>query len=136
MPRYWLISDRNHGGTGTGRNVAGLTYFTSDGQGPLNNIASWQKATPTQFRTLLAAAADAFPALAPSDHENQSHVTILVHGFNVSFASATAFYQNLCGRLFDGPDSLYPRAEVSHHQPTSNQPATQKDHHHEHPWNQ
>ena len=106
MPKYWLISDRNNGGTGTGRNVAGLTYFTSEGTGPLNNIASWQKTTPTQFRTLLAAAADAFPALAPGDNENQSHVTILVHGFNVSFASATAFYQNLCGRLFDGPDSL------------------------------
>ena len=106
MPKYWLISDRNNGGTGTGRNVAGLTYFTSEGTGPLNNIASWQKTTPTQFRTLLAAAADAFPALAPGDNENQSHVTILVHGFNVSFSSATDFYQNLCGKLFDGSDSL------------------------------
>jgi hypothetical protein len=27
MPKYWLISDRNNRGTGTGRNVAGLTYF-------------------------------------------------------------------------------------------------------------
>ncbi len=106
MPKYWLISDRNNGGTGTGRNVSGLTYFVSDGVGPLNDIASWQKATPTQFRTLLTAAADAFPALTAGENEGQSHVTILIHGFNESFADTTAFYQNLCTRLFDGPDSL------------------------------
>jgi len=29
-----------------------------------------------------------------------------VHGFNNKFTSATRFYQDLCGRLFDGPDSL------------------------------
>lgn len=105
MPKYWLISDRNNGGTGTGRNVAGLTYFVSDG-GPLNNIANWQKVTPTQFRTLLAAAADAFPALPQGENEDQSHVTLLVHGFNVSFDHSTKFYEDLAGRLFSGPDSL------------------------------
>ena len=105
MPKYWLISDRNNGGTGTGRNVAGLTYFVSDG-GPLNDIGNWQKVTPTQFRTLLAAAADAFPALPQGENENQSHVTLLVHGFNVSFDHSTKFYEDLSGRLFSGPDSL------------------------------
>jgi esterase/lipase superfamily enzyme len=105
MPKYWLISDRNNGGTGTGRNVAGLTYFVSDG-GPLNDIGNWQKVTPTQFRTLLAAAADAFPALPQGENESQSHVSILVHGFNVSFDHSTSFYEHLCGKLFDGPDSL------------------------------
>ena len=106
MPKYWLISDRNNGGVGGGRNVAGLSYFVSDGPGPLNNIANWQKASPTQFRTLLAAAADAFPPLPQGENESQSHVTILIHGFNNSFSDATSFYQNLCARLFDGPKSL------------------------------
>jgi esterase/lipase superfamily enzyme len=105
MPRYWLISDRNNGGTGSDRNIAGLSYWVSDA-GPLNNIANWQRTTPTQFRALLAAAADAFPVLPHGDNENQSHVTILVHGFNVSFDHSTSFYEDLCGKLFDGPDSL------------------------------
>jgi esterase/lipase superfamily enzyme len=105
MPKYWLISDRNNGGIGGDRNVGGLTYFVSDG-GPLNNIANWQKVTATQFRTLLAAAADAFPALPHGENEKQSHVSILVHGFNVSFDHSTTFYEGLCGRLFDGPDNL------------------------------
>jgi esterase/lipase superfamily enzyme len=105
MPKYWLISDRNNRGIGTERNVAGLTYFVSDG-GPLNNINNWRKVTPTQFRTLLAAATDAFPALPQGENERQSHVTILVHGFNVSFESSTTFYESLCSKLFDGPNSL------------------------------
>lgn len=105
MPKYWLISDRNNGGTGTGRNVAGLTYFVSDA-GPLNNINNWRKVSPTQFRSLLSGAADAFPALPQDQNEKQSHVTILVHGFNVSFESSTGFYENLCGKLFEGTDSL------------------------------
>ena len=37
MPKYWLISDRDKGGTGVGRNVSGLNYFVSDNS-PLNNI--------------------------------------------------------------------------------------------------
>lgn len=44
IPKYWLISDRNNGGTG--RNVSGPTYFVSDGAGPLNNIARWRRVTP------------------------------------------------------------------------------------------
>ena len=105
MPKYWMISDRNNGGTGTGRNLNGVTYWVSDG-GPLTNVANWQKVSSTQFQTLLKAAADAFPALPQAQNEVQSHVTILVHGFNVSFDHSTAFYETLCGKLFDGPNSL------------------------------
>lgn len=105
VPKYWLISDRNNGGTGSDRNVSGLTYFVSDG-GPLNDITNWRRVTPVQFRTLLAAAADGFPPLSQGENEKQSHVTILIHGFNVSFNSSTSFYETFCGSLFDGPESL------------------------------
>jgi hypothetical protein len=37
MPRYWVISDRNNNGTGTGLNNNGLSYFVSDA-GPLNTL--------------------------------------------------------------------------------------------------
>jgi esterase/lipase superfamily enzyme len=103
MPKYWLISDRDKGGVGQGMNNAGLTYWVSEG-GDLTNIASWQKVTATNFQTLLAAAADQFPDDVPS--EQQSHVTILVHGFNVSFQSATAFYQKISDSMFTGTNSL------------------------------
>jgi esterase/lipase superfamily enzyme len=104
MPKYWLISDRNNNGTGQGMNTAGLTYWVSDG-GDLTSIGSWQKVRSARaFQTLLANAADDFPADVPN--EQQSHVTLLVHGFNVSFQSATSFYQKLCDSLFTGRDSL------------------------------
>lgn len=105
MPKYWMINDRDNDGTGATRNVAGLTYWISDG-GPLDVIGNWKQVTPEQFRTLLAAAADAFPALPHAENEYQSHVSLLIHGFNVSFEHSTAFYETLCGKLFDGPNSL------------------------------
>lgn len=100
-----MINDRNQGGTGTAPNTRGLTYWVTD-NGPLNNIANWTSVTANKFQTLLAAAADAFPALPPGQNQDQSHVTILVHGYNVSFEHSASFYENLCSRLFDGPNSL------------------------------
>lgn len=105
MPKYWLISDRNNGGTGSGLNNNGLSYFVSDG-GPLNNIANWKKVSAQSFQTQLAAAADQFPLLPEGQNEDQSHVTILIHGYNVSFDHSTSFYEDFCGRLFDGPQSM------------------------------
>lgn len=105
MPRYWMISDRDRGGTGTSPNPRGVTYWVTD-NAPVNNIDNWTSVTAARFRTLLAAAADAFPALPPGDNLDQSHVTILVHGYNVSFDHSTSFYEALCGRLFNGPNSL------------------------------
>ena len=105
MPKYWLISDRNNGGTGQGLNTtrAGLTYWISDG-GDLMQIGNWNSVSGAQFQALLGGAADQFPANVPN--EEQAHVTLLVHGFNVNFESATKFYQKVSDSLFTGPNSL------------------------------
>jgi esterase/lipase superfamily enzyme len=103
MPKYWLISDRNNGGVGGGMNNAGLTYWVSDG-GDLTDIANWQKVSAANFQSLLADAADQFPDNVPN--EEQSHVTILAHGFNVNFQHATGFYQKISDSLFQGDNSL------------------------------
>lgn len=105
MPKYWLISDRNNGGVGPSKNNNGVTYWVSD-QGPLTEISNWEKASAKEFQSLLAAAADQFPAKPPEENEDQCHVTILVHGFNVNFQSATSFYEKLSAKLFSGPDSI------------------------------
>ncbi len=105
MPKCWLISDRDNGATGSGINGDGLTYWVSDG-GPLGNIANWQATSADDFRDALAAAADRFPSLAPAQNEQQSHVTLLIHGFNNSFGDATALYQSVCDQMFDGPTSM------------------------------
>lgn len=102
MPKYWLISDRDGQGTGPGRNDSGLTFWVSDG-GPLDKITNWQNVSAPEFQTLLRAATDQFP---PDKGDDQRHVTILIHGFNNKFTSANKLYQELCGRLFEGPGSL------------------------------
>lgn len=105
MTNYWLISDRDQSGTGGERDPKGLSYFVSPG-GNLSDLASWEPVSQSTFQTLLAAAADKFPLLDHADNENQSHITLLVHGYNVGFANSTQFYQNLCDRLFSGSESL------------------------------
>jgi esterase/lipase superfamily enzyme len=105
MPKYWMTNDRDKGGVGTSPNKAGVTYWVSD-QGSLNNIDNWTSVTRKRFQDLLVAAANSFPALPPGENQSQSHVTILVHGYNESFDHSTSFYQDLCSRLFDGPKSL------------------------------
>ena len=100
-----MINDRSNGGVGPDPNPDGMTFWVSDKQ-PLTEINNWRKVTAANFQKLLVAASDKFPAHDPAENEKQSHVTILVHGFNNKFTSAAKFYQDLCGRLFDGPDSL------------------------------
>src|SRR5881409_1497390 len=105
MPKYWMINDRSQGGTGPDVNTDGMTYWVSDKQ-PLTDIKNWRQVTRANFQKLLVTAADKFPAHDPAENEKQSHVTILVHGFNQTFAKAARFYQDLCDKLFDGPESL------------------------------
>ena len=105
MPKFWLLSDRNGGGTGTGINPGGVTYWISDA-GPLSDIGNWKKVGQQSFQKLLKDAADQFPDLSVAQNEQQKHVCLLIHGFNTSFAGAASFYEDLCGKLFDGDDGL------------------------------
>ena len=106
MPKYWLISDRDKGGTGVGLNSNGVTYWVSDGGGPLSDISNWKKVGQQTFQKLLAAAADQFPNLLPSQNEQQKHVALLIHGFNTNFERATSLYESLCAQLFEGDEGL------------------------------
>src|SRR5438046_9618676 len=100
-----MINDRSQGGVGPDVNTDGMTYCVSDKQ-PLTDIKNWRQIAQANFKKLLVAAADKFPAHDPAENEKQSHVTILAHGFNNKYTSATRSYQDLCRRLFAGPDSL------------------------------
>ena len=105
MPKFWMINDRNKGGTGAEPNNDGLTYWVSDAAN-LADIENWTRVSPARFKKLLAGAADEFPVLDHRQNENQSHVTLLVHGYNVGFSSAISLYQQVCDSLYSGPNSL------------------------------
>ena len=68
MPKYWMISIRDDGGTGDDRNKNGATFWTSDSpndKNQLQKIANWQKTTLSQFRKALIDACADFPDLPP-----------------------------------------------------------------------
>ena len=64
MPKYWMISIRDDGGTGDDRNKNGATFWISDSpndKNQLRNIKNWQKSTLSQFRKALIDACADFP---------------------------------------------------------------------------
>lgn len=106
MPDYWMISNRLVSNGVPGSAQGPLAFYIANAGSDLTNFASWQPISADQFKTLLKAAADQFPKLDHADNENQSHVTLLVHGYNVNWSSAADMYQKLCASLYSGANSL------------------------------
>jgi esterase/lipase superfamily enzyme len=106
MPAYWMISNRTVEDDGFGSALAAVpTYWISD-KGPLDNFKNWKSCSMDEFKTLLVGAADDFPAIDHSEHEEQCHVSFFVHGYNNGWQDAAKRYQKFCGSLFSGEDSL------------------------------
>src|SRR4051812_32549458 len=77
MPKYWMISLRNAGGTGTDRNRAGPTYRVSDNDA-IEVISNWTKVTFEKFKAQLVQACSQFPDPPPEEHEEGKHVVLAV----------------------------------------------------------
>jgi len=105
MPNYWMISDRTVLTDGFGLERGLLTYWTSD-KTPLDNFANWNQESAADFKNLLIAAADQFPALPHGENEDQKHVTFLVHGYNNGWKDAAGLYERVCRSLFSGTNGL------------------------------
>ena len=83
MPKYWMISNRDVDKNGLGSELAELTFYVSD-KAKVDVFDNWTPCSPADFRKQLAATADAFPAIPETEHENQKHLSIFIHGFNNS----------------------------------------------------
>jgi esterase/lipase superfamily enzyme len=105
MPTYWMISERTVQNDGFGVDRGPISYWLSD-KGQLDKFANWSRVDATQFKAQLVAAADQFPSIAHGGNEQQSHVTLFVHGYNEGWKDAAGRYEKLCADLFSGPDSL------------------------------
>jgi esterase/lipase superfamily enzyme len=105
MPNYWLITNRTIVSGGFGADRGDLSFWVAD-TGPLDQFSSWTSIAAADFKTQLISAADAFPQLAPAANEDQSHVTLFVHGYNTGWQDAARRYQTICDSLFSGADGL------------------------------
>jgi len=109
MPKYWMISVRDEGGTGDDRNKNGATFWTSDSSNDnneLRDIKNWDKSSLSQFRKDLVAACQDFPDLPPEQQEEEKHVTLCIHGYNDNFEACVDFYSRICDGLYSGEDGL------------------------------
>src|SRR5882762_6751960 len=105
MPTYWMISNRTVETSGFGSDQGPLSYWVSD-QGPLTTFKNWKKRSADDFKKLLVAAANRFPALDHAENENQSHVSFFVHGYNNGWKDAAQRYEKLCADLYHGDGGL------------------------------
>ncbi len=102
-----MISNREIGSGSLPTTAKGpMRFFVADSGANLGVFSSWKETTMDEFKKMLITAADSFPLLPHGENENQSHVTLLVHGFNVGWVSAANAYQSLCSNLYSGPNSL------------------------------
>lgn len=109
MPRYFMISNRTITGTILGTNRATkVTYWLSDGAGPLDTLATWggKPVSQAEFKKQVLAAAQAFPDLPAHDQEEQKHVTLFVHGYNTDWQGAVNRYHQISQALFEGENGL------------------------------
>jgi esterase/lipase superfamily enzyme len=109
MPKYWMISARDGGGTGGNRNANGVTYWTSDGPnnaGQLRDIRNWASTTFPEFKKTIVDKCAEFPDLPSAQQEEEKHLALCVHGYNNGFESSINLYNSVCDGLFSDPDGL------------------------------
>src|SRR5205814_3861930 len=105
IPKYWMISDRDMDDGTPGNQRGPLSYWISD-QEPLDVFTNWTQISAEEFKDRLVAAADQFPDVSHAAHEEQKHVAFFVHGYNTGWEDAANRYQQICGDLFSGDESL------------------------------
>ena len=102
---YYMVSNRVlKNGTLTSE-IGTESYWTSDGLGPVDQLASWTKAEKDEFQKALVRATGKFPQiLDPENHEEQRHVGVFVHGFNNSWGGAAVRYKGIADDLYAAND--------------------------------
>jgi esterase/lipase superfamily enzyme len=102
---YWMISNRAiKNGQPSGER--GPTKFFIAHAAPLDDFQNWHEVPAGDFKLLLLAALEDFPALSHGDHERQNHVTFFIHGYNNGWQDAARRYQRLTEQLYSGDESL------------------------------
>jgi esterase/lipase superfamily enzyme len=105
MPKYWKISNRALVKGVPGGEQGELQYYVAD-TAPLDNMKNWELVSVDEFKALLIAATNKFPALPPDANEDQNHVTFLIHGYNNGWKDAAHLYRKVCDSLYTGADGF------------------------------
>jgi esterase/lipase superfamily enzyme len=103
----WFVTNRNIEDGGFGAEFSDVTYWTlKSPELPVDVLASWNQETLDTFKGKLVAVANQFPHPAGTATEDQKHVCLFIHGYNVKWTDAMHTYDNVAKKIFDGTDGL------------------------------
>ena len=94
-----MMTNRSNSGGGLGDDIAAMRYLELTGQDP-NVLASWSSLTKAAFVKRLQGIADGFHRVPEDKNEDQQHLSVFVHGYNVSWTDA-------CQRFIQVKDDLF-----------------------------
>ncbi|MCX6590709.1 MAG: alpha/beta hydrolase [Acidobacteria bacterium] len=99
---YWMITNRKLTEKLEPTPFLGpLSYFISDGKGPLDQVSSWNLVDKKVFIDLLKRETSRFPLiLDPEDSDQQKHLGVFIHGFNNSWGDAAKRYQGITDTIY------------------------------------
>lgn len=104
-PPFYMITNRNVEKNGLGTSLDPVTrYYECAADADPGKFASWtQVKDQAEFTGKLRKLAQRFKPIEPdgSDNEDQQHLSMFVHGFNVDWVSAATRYAQIKRDLFD-----------------------------------
>lgn len=105
---YWMITNRNVEPNQLGVKLGeGLTYWRAEVGADLDQLDDWTQRTLQQFKDDLAAIAAKFPDVASDgSHEDQRHVSLIIHGYNSDWQGAARWYAGIADAMFHPDDGL------------------------------
>lgn len=95
-----MMTNRGTSGDGLGDRLADMRYFEHK-TGSMTTLANWQRLTKKQFTERLIEISRQFPLVADDKNEDQQHVSVFVHGYNVSWKDAVNRYEQIQSELYD-----------------------------------
>lgn len=97
-----IVNDANGNPVGLGTEQADLSYWMLRGpELPLTALSSWKNVGAETFEDALKAAASRFPHPATVEAEQQKHVCLFIHGYNVGWTDAMGTYEKVASQLFN-----------------------------------
>ncbi len=101
---FFMISNRNQEKQGLGKDLGPTLYFESPAESDPTKMSSWTSLSAQQFVARLRELADGFDQVPDSQNEDQQHISLFVHGYNVSWDAASKRYAQIKTTLFDASD--------------------------------
>jgi esterase/lipase superfamily enzyme len=99
---YWMITNRNVEARELGGKLGtGLTYWRAEYGANLDQLEDWKPRTLKEFKQELAAIAAQFPSVtSDGSHEDQRHVSLIIHGYNSDWQGAARWYADIADEMF------------------------------------